>query len=117
MVMDFREILFSHPVANLKKEISKVKKGFNYGKLSKVGLVNLMIENKDLFKHIKFFEPQRDERGRRKRPLGEAATIEMQQKRKETAARKAKEKAAKAKPEAKAKEKPKFKIKRKQKKK
>ena len=47
-----REILNSHSVANLKKEISKTNiKG--YSKLKKAGLVDLMLKHKDRFSHIK----------------------------------------------------------------
>ena len=52
-----REILNSHPVKNLKAELSKVKKSFNYGSLKKSELVELMLKNKELFKHIKMYEP------------------------------------------------------------
>ena len=52
-----REILNSHPVKNLKAEISKVKKGFNYGTLKKADLIDLMLEFKDLFSHIKMYKP------------------------------------------------------------
>ena len=52
-----REILNSHPVRNLKAELSKVKKSFNYGSLKKNELVDLMLKNKELFKHIKMYEP------------------------------------------------------------
>jgi len=52
-----REILNSHPVKNLKAELSKVKKSFNYGSLKKNELVDLMMKNKQLFSHIKMYEP------------------------------------------------------------
>tara|TARA_R110002012_G_scaffold231734_1_gene404424 strand:- start:76 stop:531 length:456 start_codon:yes stop_codon:yes gene_type:complete len=51
-----REILESHPVVNLKKELAKVKKSLNYGKLTKSGLVDLMLKNKQHFNHIKKYE-------------------------------------------------------------
>lgn len=52
-----REILNSHPVKNLKAELRKVKKSFNYGTLKKNELVELMLKNKEFFNHIKMYEP------------------------------------------------------------
>ena len=47
-----REILNSHPVATLKKEISKTNiKG--YSKMKKSEIIDLMMANKSRFKHIK----------------------------------------------------------------
>ena len=51
-----REILESHTVPNLKKELAKVKKSLNYGKLKKSELVDLMLKNKQHFNHIKKYE-------------------------------------------------------------
>lgn len=51
-----REILNSHPIRNLKAEIRKVKKTLNYSKLTKDEIVDLMMKNKDNFKHIKMYE-------------------------------------------------------------
>ena len=49
------EILNSHPVSNLKFEISKTNiKG--YSKMKKGELIKLMLKNKDRFKHIKKYE-------------------------------------------------------------
>ena len=50
-----KEILNSHPVANLKKEISKTNIK-NYSKLKKAELVALMMKHKDRFDHIKKYE-------------------------------------------------------------
>ena len=50
-----KEILNSHPVANLKKEISKTNIK-NYSKLKKAELVSLMMKHKDRFDHIKKYE-------------------------------------------------------------
>tara|TARA_R100000654_G_scaffold2043_1_gene7483 strand:+ start:900 stop:1778 length:879 start_codon:yes stop_codon:yes gene_type:complete len=50
-----KEILQSHPVANLKKEISKTNiKG--YSKMKKAELISLMLKNKSRFSHIKMYE-------------------------------------------------------------
>lgn len=47
------EILRSHPVSTLKKEISKTNvKG--YSKMRKAEVVSLMIKHKEKFGHIKF---------------------------------------------------------------
>ena len=47
-----RDVLNSHSVANLKKEISKTNiKG--YSKLKKADVINLMLKHKDRFSHIK----------------------------------------------------------------
>ena len=46
-----REILNSHPVGNLRKEISKTNiKG--YSKMKKAEIVELMMKNKERFSHI-----------------------------------------------------------------
>ena len=50
-----KEILNSHPVATLKKEISKTNIK-NYSKLKKAELVTLMIKHKERFTHIKKYE-------------------------------------------------------------
>ena len=50
--MPTAEILNSHPVSTLKKEISKANiKG--YSKMKKPELVKLMLKNKEKFHHIK----------------------------------------------------------------
>ncbi len=50
--MDLKTRLESHPVATLKKEISKTNvKG--YSKMKKAEVVALMLKNKDRFNHIK----------------------------------------------------------------
>ena len=50
-----REIFNSHPVSVLKKEISKTNiKG--YSKMKKAQIVDLMMKNKERFKHIKMAE-------------------------------------------------------------
>ena len=61
-----KEILESHPVKNLKAEIRKVKKSFDYSKLKKPELIELMLkpENKDFFKHIKMFEKPAPKKGK-----------------------------------------------------
>ena len=47
-----RDVLNSHTVVNLKKEISKTNiKG--YSKLKKADVINLMLKHKDRFSHIK----------------------------------------------------------------
>ena len=50
--MDLRTRLESHTVKSLKAEIKKVKTSFNYGKLKKDELIDLMLKNKDKFNHI-----------------------------------------------------------------
>jgi molecular chaperone GrpE (heat shock protein) len=52
-----REILESHPVANLKKELAKLKKSLNYSKLKKSELIDLMMKPnlRDNFKHLKMY--------------------------------------------------------------
>ena len=58
--MPTREILMSHPVATLKKEISRTNiKG--YSKMKKSEIVQLMLDNKDRFGHIKM-APTRKEK-------------------------------------------------------
>jgi hypothetical protein len=53
--MPSREILNSHPISTLKKEISKTNiKG--YSKMKKSEVVNLMLKNKERFGHIKMNE-------------------------------------------------------------
>ena len=50
--MDLKTRLESHPVATLKKEISKTNvKG--YSKMKKGEVIELMLKNKDRFNHIK----------------------------------------------------------------
>jgi preprotein translocase subunit SecD len=50
-------ILRSHPVATLKKEISKTNvKG--YSKMRKAEVVELMLKHKEKFNHIKFNDEQ-----------------------------------------------------------
>ena len=50
-----KEILMSHPIGNLKKEIAKTNiKG--YSKLKKEELVALMLKNRSKFRHIKKHE-------------------------------------------------------------
>ena len=52
-----KDILMSHPVANLKKEIAKTNiKG--YSKMKKAQIVELMMKNKEKFSHIKMFVPK-----------------------------------------------------------
>ena len=47
-----KEILMSHPVATLKKEVAKTNiRG--YSKLKKAEIIDLMLKNKDKFGHIK----------------------------------------------------------------
>lgn len=50
-----REILKSHPVANLRAEMKKFKSSLNYGKLKKAELIDLMMKHQDQFKHIKMY--------------------------------------------------------------
>ena len=57
-----RQILESHPIANLKKEVGKLKKSLNYSKLNKKELIDLMMKPnlRDNFKHIKMYvKPER----------------------------------------------------------
>ncbi len=57
-----RQILESHPVANLKKELAKVKKSLNYSKLNKKELIDLMMKPNLInnFKHLKMYvKPER----------------------------------------------------------
>jgi len=57
-----RQILESHPVANLKKELAKVKKSLNYSKLKKAQLVDLMLKPNLInnFRHLKMYvKPER----------------------------------------------------------
>ena len=50
-----KEILDSHPVATLKREIGKTNiRG--YSKLGKADLINLMMKNKERFGHIQMAE-------------------------------------------------------------
>lgn len=51
-----REILNSHPIRNLKAELRKLKKSFNFSKLTKDELIDLMMEKKDKFNHIEMYE-------------------------------------------------------------
>jgi hypothetical protein len=48
-----RKILETYTVPELKAEMRKVKTAFNYGKLRKDELIDLMMANKEKFKHIK----------------------------------------------------------------
>ena len=53
--MPTKEILNSHSISTLKKEISKTNiKG--YSKLKKSEVVDLMLKNKERFRHIKMNE-------------------------------------------------------------
>ena len=53
-----REILKSHPISTLKKEISKTNiKG--YSKMKKDEIVELMMKNKERFGHIKMAEKKK----------------------------------------------------------
>ena len=57
--MPTREILASHPVTTLRREIAKTNiKG--YSKMKKQEVIDLMMkdENKDKFHHIKMAEPK-----------------------------------------------------------
>ncbi len=57
-----REILESHPITNLKKEVGKLKKSLNYSKLKKSELIDLMMKPnlRENFKHIKMYvKPER----------------------------------------------------------
>ena len=59
-----KDILNSHSVATLKKEISKTNiKG--YSKLNKAQVVELMLKNKDRFKHIKMNTKGKKEKERK----------------------------------------------------
>ena len=49
---ELRDILKTHPIANLKKEVKKVKQKFKYSKLKKKEIIDLMVENDELFNHI-----------------------------------------------------------------
>ena len=53
--MELRERLESHPVTNLRKEISKKAKEINlrgYSKMKKAELINFMLDHKDKFNYI-----------------------------------------------------------------
>ena len=52
-----KDILLSHPVANLKKEIAKTNiRG--YSKMKKAQIVELMMKHKEKFDHIKMYVPK-----------------------------------------------------------
>ncbi len=58
-------ILKSHPVSNLKFEISKSNiKG--YSKMKKAQIVELMLKNKEKFKHIKYNQEKFDREDERR---------------------------------------------------
>jgi len=70
-----KEILNSHSVSVLKKEMSKVKKSLNYSKLNKSELIDLMLKNKEHFQHIKMAEkkePVRKVKFTKKEPVVKA---------------------------------------------
>tara|TARA_R100000781_G_scaffold96677_1_gene60651 strand:+ start:297 stop:665 length:369 start_codon:yes stop_codon:yes gene_type:complete len=53
--MELRDRLESHPVTNLRKEISKKAKEINlrgYSKMKKAALINFMLDHKDKFNYI-----------------------------------------------------------------
>jgi hypothetical protein len=55
--MTSKNILQSHPMRNLKKEVSKTNiKG--YSKMKKEEIINLMMKYQDRFKHIKMYVPE-----------------------------------------------------------
>ena len=67
-----KDILNSHPVSVLKKEISKTNiKG--YSKLKKAELVSLMVKNKSQFSHIKLAE-KKSRKPREPKPAPKAKT-------------------------------------------
>jgi len=71
--MPTREILNSHPVQTLRKEISKTNiKG--YSKLKKGDLVSLMLKHKDRFQHIKSATKKSKSVGTHKMPDGTVMT-------------------------------------------
>ncbi len=83
-----REILESHPVANLKKEVGKLKKSLNYSKLNKKELIDLMMKPNLInnFKHLKMYvKPER------KKPIKKEVKKEVKAKPKEESKPKAKE--------------------------
>ena len=59
--MDLRTRLESHTVKSLKAEIRKVKATFNYGKLKRAELIDLMVKNKDKFNHIQHADSKKPE--------------------------------------------------------
>ena len=59
--MDLRTRLESHTVKSLKAEIRKVKATFNYGKLKRAELIDLMVKNKDKFNHIQHADSKKTE--------------------------------------------------------
>lgn len=84
-----KEILESHPVSVLKKEISKTNiKG--YSKMKKDQVVELMMKHEDKFKHIKMAEKK--EKKEKKKPLtitkasGEKITLKKKKKKDEKVA-------------------------------
>ena len=70
------EILKSHPVSNLKFEISKTNiKG--YSKMKKGELIKLMLKNKDRFKHIKFNQDKKEREDEKKMKKNEKIKREL----------------------------------------
>lgn len=54
--MTTREILNSHPISNLKKEIAKVKKELNVSGKTKAQIIDMMLKFKKDFSYIKMYE-------------------------------------------------------------
>ena len=73
--MDLRTRLESHDVKTLKSEVRKVKAGFNYGRLKKAELIELMLKNKDKFNHIKMAEKKERKKPVRKEPVKKRVKI------------------------------------------
>jgi len=70
-----RDILNSHPVSSLKKELGKAKKSLNYGTLKKSELIDLMLKHKEHFNHIKKYEPPPRKQRQKKFKVGESITF------------------------------------------
>ena len=70
-----REILNSHPVSSLKKELGKAKKSLNYGTLKKSELIDLMLKHKEHFNHIKKYEAPPRKKREKKFKVGESITF------------------------------------------
>jgi len=73
--MDLRTRLESHDVKTLKSEVRKVKAGFNYGRLKKAELVELMLKNKDKFNHIQMADKKERKKPVKKEPVKKRVKI------------------------------------------